>query len=87
MRDRSRSTQLPDSPNSARYTSLTCLLCQTLVYRVQEIVSPENEVKEGPVLPSDNWVEVEVLRSADGWIEIHKPLPVSPRVFWTDQKA
>ncbi|KAI5833802.1 hypothetical protein K523DRAFT_295234 [Schizophyllum commune Tattone D] len=80
LRDRSRSTQLPDSPNAARYTSLTCLLCQTLVYRVQEIVSPENEVKEGPVLPSDNWVEVEVLRSADGWIEIHKSLPTQEGV-------
>ncbi|KAL1741039.1 hypothetical protein HDZ31DRAFT_2208, partial [Schizophyllum fasciatum] len=80
LRERSRSAPLPDSPHSARYTSLACLLCQTVVYRVREVVSPENEVREGPVLPSDSWVEVDVLRSADGWIEIHKACPTQEAV-------
>ncbi|TRM67860.1 hypothetical protein BD626DRAFT_107199 [Schizophyllum amplum] len=80
LRDRSRSSPLPDSPNSARYTSLTCLLCQSLVYRVQEIIDHENESKEGPVLPSDNWVEVDVLRSTDGWVEIQKSCPTQEGV-------
>ncbi|PSR75043.1 hypothetical protein PHLCEN_2v9373 [Hermanssonia centrifuga] len=57
-----------------RYVSLTCLICQTLVYRVAQINTPDVEGGEGPVIPSDEWAESDVLKSASGWIELSKDL-------------
>lgn len=48
-----------------------------LVYRVHQVVSLEAEGKDGPMLPTDDWVEEEILRSPSGWIEVHKNCLVS----------
>ncbi|KIP07675.1 hypothetical protein PHLGIDRAFT_127453 [Phlebiopsis gigantea 11061_1 CR5-6] len=53
-----------------RIVSLTCLICQTLVYRISQVSLPDVESGEGPVLPTDDWVEKEILKSTDGWIEV-----------------
>ncbi|KAI0921652.1 hypothetical protein AcW1_004437 [Taiwanofungus camphoratus] len=74
LRNRSRPTQTGDGESSqwTRHTSLTCLLCQTLIYRITQSVSPDVENGEGPVLPTDDWAEQDVLKSATGWIEVSK---------------
>ncbi|KAJ7044816.1 hypothetical protein C8F04DRAFT_1389100 [Mycena alexandri] len=55
----------------ARYTSLTCLICQVLVYRVHQIVSLDADGRDGPLMPTEDWVEQEILKSPSGWIEVH----------------
>ena len=57
--------------------SLTCLICETLVYHISQIILPDVESGEGLVLPTDEWVEKEVLKSADGWIEVYQDALVS----------
>jgi hypothetical protein len=42
------------------------------VYRVAQIIPPDMDAPEGPVLPTDEWVEDTVLTSASGWIEVAK---------------
>ncbi|KAH9045377.1 hypothetical protein EDB85DRAFT_1906300 [Lactarius pseudohatsudake] len=72
---RSRTHSEPESKSSLlfrRHTSLTCLICRTSVYRVLQLVPPDLDAGEGPVLPTDEWVEQEVLRSESGWIELAK---------------
>ncbi|KAK7049749.1 hypothetical protein VNI00_005780 [Paramarasmius palmivorus] len=71
LRTRKRAPYIPDPAKTARYTSLTCLCCQTLVYRVHQIVSVDDKhnLKEGPLI-TKGWTETEVLRSASGWIEV-----------------
>lgn len=39
---------------------------------MHQIVSPEVDSAEGPVLPTDDWAEQEVLKSTSGWVEVHK---------------
>jgi hypothetical protein len=60
-----------------RYTTLTCLLCQTLAYRVQQLVPQDVEGQEGPLLPTHDWVEQDILMSSSGWIEVHSNCLVS----------
>ncbi|KIK96136.1 hypothetical protein PAXRUDRAFT_826294 [Paxillus rubicundulus Ve08.2h10] len=55
-----------------RFTTLTCLICQTLAYRVRQLVPLDVDGQEGPMLPSPDWVEQEALLSSCGWIEVHK---------------
>uniref|UniRef100_A0A0W0FC36 Uncharacterized protein n=1 Tax=Moniliophthora roreri TaxID=221103 RepID=A0A0W0FC36_MONRR len=71
LRTRKRAPYIPDPAKTARYTSLSCLCCQTLVYRVHRIVSvnDEHNLKEGPLI-TKGWTETEVLRSVSGWVEI-----------------
>ncbi|KAJ6560412.1 hypothetical protein B0H19DRAFT_1234658 [Mycena capillaripes] len=54
-----------------RYTSLTCLVCQVLVYRVHQIVSLDADGRDGPLIPTEEWVEQDILKSPSGWIEVH----------------
>lgn len=61
-----------DTQESTRHVILTCLVCQTLVYRVLQTISPDVESGEGPVLPNEDWAEKDVLKSATGWIEVFK---------------
>ncbi|KAI6040446.1 hypothetical protein EDC04DRAFT_2867609 [Pisolithus marmoratus] len=63
---------IPDSPRCIRYTTLTCLICKTLAYRVQQLVQLDVDGQEGPLLPSSDWVEQETLKSSHGWIEVYK---------------
>ncbi|KAJ7098725.1 hypothetical protein B0H15DRAFT_588519 [Mycena belliarum] len=55
----------------ARYTSLTCLVCKVLVYRVHQIVSLDADGRDGPLMPTEDWVEQDILKSPSGWIEVH----------------
>ncbi|KAI6146102.1 hypothetical protein BKA82DRAFT_4157678 [Pisolithus tinctorius] len=72
VRTRKIGQPMPDSPRSIRYTTLTCLICQTLAYRVQQLVTLDVDGQEGPLLPSSDWVEQETLKSSHGWIEVYK---------------
>ncbi|KAJ7755963.1 hypothetical protein B0H16DRAFT_1540220 [Mycena metata] len=63
--------ELASRNRRARYTSLTCLICQVLVYRVYQIVSPDADGRDGPLMPTEDWVEQEILKSPSGWIEVH----------------
>ncbi|KIY42899.1 hypothetical protein FISHEDRAFT_68277 [Fistulina hepatica ATCC 64428] len=72
FRNRARNRTFAHSTDYSRYTSVTCLVCQCITYRVNQLVSSDVEGKEGPVLPTDGWAEDQVLHSADGWIEVHE---------------
>ncbi|KAJ7129223.1 hypothetical protein C8R44DRAFT_872515 [Mycena epipterygia] len=64
--------ELTSRNRRARYTSLTCLVCQVLVYRVHQIVSLDADGRDGPLMPTEDWVEQDILKSPSGWIEVHK---------------
>ncbi|KAF8138844.1 hypothetical protein EV363DRAFT_1314955 [Boletus edulis] len=72
MRTRKIRPYMADSSRCIRFTTLTCLLCQTVAYRVQQPVASDMDLQEGPLLPSPDWVEQEVLLSSCGWIEVYK---------------
>ncbi|KAG1892012.1 hypothetical protein F4604DRAFT_1696881 [Suillus subluteus] len=71
MRTRTMGPSLGDTNRCIRYTTLTCLLCQTLAYRVRQLVPLDVEGQEGPLLPTYDWVEQDILMSSCGWIEVH----------------
>jgi hypothetical protein len=77
LRTRSKPVPIGDSTRCTRYTSSTCLICQVLVYRIHQVVPLDVEGKDGPLLPTNEWVEKEILKSATGWIELHKDAQVS----------
>ncbi|KAG5648785.1 hypothetical protein DXG03_000134 [Asterophora parasitica] len=72
VRTRTRGVPIAGSSRFSRYTTITCLLCQLVVYRVQQTYSTDVEGKDGPLLPTEDWVERDVLMSLSGWIEVHK---------------
>jgi len=70
-----RSKALPDSKDpskSIRYMSLICLNCQSLVYRVSRSSILNGEERPGPVIPTEEWVEKDVLKTSTGNVEVHK---------------
>ncbi|KAI0068688.1 hypothetical protein BV25DRAFT_1986271 [Artomyces pyxidatus] len=73
---RTRTRARPDSQTHEalhhRHTALTCLNCQTTVYRVFQSIPLDMIDGVGPVLPTEEWVEQEVLKSTSGWIELSK---------------
>jgi hypothetical protein len=71
LRTRSRGVPIYGTSQSTRYTSLTCLLCQRLIYRVRQVVPADIEGKDGPQLPTDEWVEQDIMKSSTGWIEVY----------------
>jgi hypothetical protein len=71
LRIRARGVPITGTPRCSRYTSLTCLICQVLVYRVHQVVPLDIEGKDGPLLPTEDWVEEEIMKSSNGWIETH----------------
>ena len=56
----------------SRFTALTCLFCALNVYRVHHVISLDVEGNETTLLPSEDWVEREILKSGTGWIDVHK---------------
>lgn len=54
-----------------QHTSLSCLVCQTMVYRVSHEVMLAAAPKDGPVWPTNEWAESETLKSKSGWIEVY----------------
>lgn len=72
---RMRSKAVPDSKDpskSIRYMSLICLNCQSLVYRVSRFSTLNGEERPGPILPTEEWVEKDILKTSTGTIEVHK---------------
>lgn len=61
-----------------RYTSLTCLICQTLIYRVLHAITPDLDSDEGPIQPTEDWVEDDLLQTSSGWIEVFEDCIVRP---------
>ena len=79
LRSRTHAKPQSDSdPLLHRHTSLTCLICRLSVYRVLQLIPPDMDATEGPVLPTEEWVEHQVLQSGSGWIELAKQCLVSP---------
>lgn len=74
LRSRTHAKPEPQSkePMLRRYMSLTCLICDMLVYRVVQLFPPDVEGTDGPVLPTEDWVEQETLKSSTGWFELSK---------------
>ncbi|KAI9452076.1 hypothetical protein F5148DRAFT_525172 [Russula earlei] len=73
LRSRTHSKPLSDcEPLLRRHTSLTCLVCRLPVYRVIQFIPPDMGATEGPVLPTEEWVEHQVLQSGSGWVELAK---------------
>ncbi|KAG6845443.1 hypothetical protein H0H87_009351 [Tephrocybe sp. NHM501043] len=77
VRTRTRGVPIAGTPRFSRYITLTCLLCQLVVYRVYQMYTPEIEGRDGPLLPTEDWVERDILKSLNGWIEVHKDCLVS----------
>jgi hypothetical protein len=71
LRTRSRAVPVANTERCHRYVTLSCLLCQTIVYRVHQAITTDIEGKDGPMLPTDDWAEQETLKSTSGWIELH----------------
>lgn len=72
---RMRSKAIPDSEDpskTTRYMSLICLNCQSLVYRVSRSSILNGEERPGPVIPTEEWVEKDVLKTSTGMVEVHK---------------
>ncbi|KAG8903445.1 hypothetical protein FRB99_003267 [Tulasnella sp. 403] len=62
-----------EGENRTRYTTVTCILCATVSYRVRIEEDVVGEGPEGPLLPpSGEWREEQPLKSKDNWIEISK---------------
>ena len=80
MRTKRIGPPITGSSRRIRYTTLTCLLCQTVTYRVRQLVASDEDIQEGPLLPSPDWVEQETLLSSCGWIEVHGDSLVSARL-------
>jgi hypothetical protein len=82
LRTRSRGVPVEGTNRCSRYTSLTCLICNAVAYRVHQFVPVNLEGKEGPLLPPDDRAEQEVMKSRDGWIEVHESCLVSSFVLF-----
>jgi hypothetical protein len=54
-----------------QYTSISCLVCDSEAYRIALEIAQESELKEGPVIPTDDWVECEILQSKTGWVDVY----------------
>lgn len=52
--------------------SLICLNCQSLVYRVSRPSALDGEERAGPVIPTEEWVEKDVLKTSTGVVEVYK---------------
>jgi hypothetical protein len=79
LRSRAHSNVPSDSDHFfRRHTSLTCLICRLSVYRVLQLIPLDMDSTEGPVLPTEEWAEDQVLQSGSGWIEMAKQCQVSP---------
>jgi hypothetical protein len=78
LRSRTHAKPQSDSdPLLHTHASLTCLICRLSVYRVLQLIPPDLDATEGPVLPTEEWVEHQVLQSGSGWIELAKQCLVS----------
>ena len=77
VRTTTHANPIPGTSRYSRFIVLTCLLCRLPVYRVFQTISLGVQGKESILLPTDDWVEREILKSATGWIQVHKDTIVS----------
>ena len=71
---RVRARVVADSTSSTgrtQQTLVSCLVCDTAAYRVKTEVPPDEDAKEGPVLPTEDWAERDTLRSKTGYVDVH----------------
>ncbi|KAF9478408.1 hypothetical protein BDN70DRAFT_895750 [Pholiota conissans] len=68
----SKGEPIPGTSRYSRFSVLTCLFCGLPVYRVHHTFSPDVEGAEATLLPSEEWVEHEIMKTATGWIDVHK---------------
>lgn len=57
------------------------MLCDLSVYRIFQVVPADVEGKDGPIIPAEDWVEKETMKSVNGWIEVNNDCLVSPSPF------
>ncbi|KAF9567403.1 hypothetical protein CPC08DRAFT_758361 [Agrocybe pediades] len=67
----SKPEPMHDGSKYSRFTSVTCLFCDLAIYRVHQIISLGIEGNEGILLPTEEWVERDIMKSPTGWIEVH----------------
>ncbi|KJA29749.1 hypothetical protein HYPSUDRAFT_60602 [Hypholoma sublateritium FD-334 SS-4] len=67
-----KSEPIPGTSKYFRFTLLTCLFCSLPVYRVYNVISQEVEGAEATLIPSEDWVENDIMKSSTGWIGVHK---------------
>ncbi|KAJ7591457.1 hypothetical protein C8J56DRAFT_935621 [Mycena floridula] len=79
LRNRTRGVEIAGTSRCSRYTSVTCLVCDILVYRVYQTIPVELEGRNGPLLPTEEWVEQEIMKSSSGWIELRKGCLTEPQ--------
>ena len=77
VRTRTPGTPILATSQYCRYITITCLLCHLLVYRVYQTYPADVDGKDGPLLPTDDWVERDIMKSLSGWIEVHNQCLVS----------
>ncbi|KIM46487.1 hypothetical protein M413DRAFT_441575 [Hebeloma cylindrosporum] len=68
----SKGVAIPGTSRHSRFTTVCCLFCQLNIYRVHQTIPSEVVGGEVTLLPTEEWVEHEIMKSASGWIEIHK---------------
>ncbi|RDB20100.1 hypothetical protein Hypma_012852 [Hypsizygus marmoreus] len=71
VRTRTKGTPIAGTSRCSRYTTITCLLCDLLVYRVYQTYPADVEGRDGPLLPTEDWVERDIMQSLTGWIEVN----------------
>ncbi|KAH9482352.1 hypothetical protein JR316_0004450 [Psilocybe cubensis] len=71
----------------SRFTTLACLLCNLHVYRVYQIISPDVEGNDSTLLPTEDWVEHEIMKSATGWIEVHKDTLIGENISQAEKST
>ncbi|TFK25928.1 hypothetical protein FA15DRAFT_667919 [Coprinopsis marcescibilis] len=74
LRSRKRVSAVSGTNRYSRYTTLKCLVCNIPVYRVFQTIPSDVEGKDGPILPSEDYVEKEIMKSPNGWVEVSKDL-------------
>ena len=68
---------VPGTSRSQRFNVLSCLFCNLAPYRVAQTMTPDIGVAESVLLPTEDWVEHEILKTPTGWIEVHTECLVS----------
>ena len=72
VRTTTHAEPIPGTSRYSRFIVLTCLLCRLPAYRVFQTISLDIQSNENILLPTDDWVERDILKSSTGWIQIHK---------------
>ncbi|KAJ3516185.1 hypothetical protein NLJ89_g1279 [Agrocybe chaxingu] len=72
VRISSKGVPIPGTSLCSRFTAVTCPFCNLPVYRVYQTTALDVQGKKWVLLPTEEWVEREVLKTATGWIDVHK---------------